>query len=459
MNEKPEGTPNPLNPNLGSTSGSSETLDANPSEPISRARNMRSVDGLVIGNHTPVQEVVEETDVVVESAQPAQTASEVVAPQPVPTAQPVQPIDPMDRPMQQAPEPVAKPKKNKTGLIIAILLCLLVAVGCGVAAVLLMMNGGHSDPVAEAMNKLMSGGVPTNVAVSGEISAVNDDTTSPIAKIKIDLDAKLIANSPINSIDAAVTLTPRQGEQDLTFDVSEIYAESGDIYLKLDGLADALTGLMNLGLAEQSEEQSAEQSAEQSEDEMTPAPFFSMITDTIELVEGDWIRLSSSELESISESFMDEGPMSCMVNLVGDINTNSNSAAVLYKNNPFVISSTENMTVISRRDPIYKLSIDSDKFANYIESMQNTKLLEDAYSCFGWEGNVGISTEDVATVVSKLPNIYVEINSENNFTRLYLQYDQSTVDLTFSYPANINISEPIEYRDITEILQEVWGSN
>lgn len=461
MNEKPGGTPNPLNPNPEPTGQNPEMLDANPSEPNYRMGGGRSVDGMVDNNHTPVQAVVEETDLVVEPLQP------------------VQPSGPVDEQMNSMPEPmaepVAAPKKKKTGLIVAVLICLLIAVGCGVAAVLLMLNKNNNDPVAAAMNKLMSGQTPTNIVVNGDINILNDDVASPFSEVQIGLDAKLVANSSINAIDASVTLTPSQGEQDLTFSVNEIYAESGDVFIKLDGLSDSLNGMMNIGNENQADAELVPEVVETNDDgslicdddascETTGTlddsgfVFFSAIMDTVESIEGSWIRLSTTELESMTDAFSSEGPLSCLVDLVNDIDTSSNSAAELYSKNPFVTSSTENMTVISRRDPIYKLGIDSEKFTNYIESIQNTTILDNLYSCYGWDGNVNINTDDVLEVVENLPDIYVEINSDNDFTRLYVKNDNITIDLAFSYPANINISEPLEYQDLSEILQAAWSS-
>ena len=115
MNEKPGGTPNPLNPNPEPTGQNPEMLDANPSEPNYRMGGGRSVDGMVDNNHTPVQAVVEETDLVVEPLQP------------------VQPSSPVDEQMTSMPEPmaepVAAPKKKKTGLIVAVLIVYLLRLG------------------------------------------------------------------------------------------------------------------------------------------------------------------------------------------------------------------------------------------------------------------------------------------------------------------------------------------
>ena len=67
-------------------------------------------------------------------------------------------------------------------------------------------------------------------------------------------------------------------------------------------------------------------------------------------------------------------------------------------------------------------------------------------------------------VVNTMPTIYTEVDNDNNFSRLYLVSDLNdgegtmTIDLGFSYPENVNVSEPVEYKDFSEVLQEVMSS-
>ena len=52
-----------------------------------------------------------------------------------------------------------------------------------------------------------------------------------------------------------------------------------------------------------------------------------------------------------------------------------------------------------------------------------------------------------------LPEIYVEIDDDNNFSRVYLSGETNgtatTADLNFSYPSEITITEPDDYVDIS----------
>ena len=134
MNENSGGTPNPLNPS---------PLDANPSEPIEEVH----------------QEPVQEKPVSVNPVEPVPAPEPTPEPIPEPELKPlteelvqesvmVNSLDPEGRPMEKAAETTAvEPKKKKTSLIVGLVICLFIAVGCGVAAILMMMNTAK-DPVS-----------------------------------------------------------------------------------------------------------------------------------------------------------------------------------------------------------------------------------------------------------------------------------------------------------------------
>ena len=394
--------------------------------------------------------------------QPESQLQPVVEPQSVIETQPVVNPDPLDRPMEKAPEQPAEPKKKKTGLIVAVLIYLLIAIGCGVAAILLNLNLG-GDPVAKAISRLMSGNT-SNLLVNGDVDIQFGDPSAMVSKASVDFNAKLVANSMINSLDAAVKVTPQNSSKDLAFNVSETYSESGDLYLKVDGITNVLEDFLS------------------NDGSLTTEPVIE-----IELEEGEEVEVVGIETDDIDED-VDDVDASITLNIMDlakNVNANSNSAAEIYNRNPFVTSSTENMRVTSRRDPIYKLGVDSEKFTNYLNAIQNTELLNNLYTCLDWNNNLMVTTEDVAEIVETMPEIYVEINNDYVFTRLYLYYavagtevdcdtsinieeesyidcDPSlntkptvmTVDLTFDYPTDINISEPVEYKNFSEIMQE-----
>ena len=480
MNENPGGTPNPLNPSP-SPMGGSEPLDANPSDPAPQSEVQNAVT-----EPQPVQG-------------PAPVADTNV-------------VNPMDRPMEKAPEKVEEPKKKKTGLIVGVLVCLLVAVACGVAAMLLIFNGNGGDQVTAALKKLMSNDTPKYVAMAGDISIKPGSMYSEISEAKVNFNANFISKSMVNSFDASFTAVSRSNGSETTLGLSEIYSEDGNVYLKISGAANLINSLYNnqntynydydyMYDYDDLDMEDVEEIIPLETDETilyddeyvsggsTLNDVISVITSVVKSIDNKWIKISTDELNSISGGVTYDQSAKCLVDFVNEASANSNSIAELYSKNPFITSSTEDMKVTSRRDTIYKIGIDSEKFVNYVESVEETELFKNFASCVGNGNSVPkIDKEEVDEMAENLPEIYVEINNDNLFTRFYVYYenersegviydgyetfseesdeiiadtslqDSATIDLTFDYPTTINISAPVDYTNFTEIFQQVMSS-
>ena len=503
MNENPGETPNPLNPSTGANAGSS---------------------GVAMPTTENTVPVAESTTQVTENA--PSVASETVATNTV-----VESLDPTGRTMEQAPIFVDKPKK-KTGLIVGIIIGLIVLIGGGVAAAFLIMNLNKNDAVSAAMNKIMSGNAPKNVAIDGSINITMNDPSSLLTGVKIDLDSGMVTNSMVNTSTALVTLS-MQGIDDISFEFDEVYADNGDLYFKVDGITDALedSGLLSLMATpyalsaetncigtEEGESTNCVAATEvidcDSEDDdcLVAAEEYSVtesqaygltqslagVLGVVETIDGEWLRISTDELNTLSGGMGTESNVSCITNMVSNMNTSSSSAAKLYAQYPFVKSSSEEVTVLSKKDPIYKLSIDSENFSNFVNSIQNSDMVSDIYSCLGWSNNVSADAADVKAMVANLPEIYAEVDKDDNFTRLYIEttvgedveadcleedypcvenpdgtWDcdtyvntcttgyvapSMTIDLSFDYPSSLDIVEPTEYVDFSSLIQEIFSS-
>lgn len=454
MNEDPGGTPNPLNPNP--VAGPAPAQPVTPAEPVTSA--------------------------------------------PVATVK-VDSLAPDGRPMEKvAPAEAVPVKKKKTGLIVGIIIAVAALIVGGVAAAIIIINLNKPDPVTAAMNKIMSGNAPANVAIDGNIDITVNDDFSPISHVKIALNSGVMTNSLINSSKAEVTATIRNvGDLKVKFD--EVYAGNGDLYFKIDGLNEAieksgllyllnlsgqLTGEVDCGAdgycqtteleeitcAEGEKCESLEindtelnvlgEGAQNILDEDTISYFASLLG--IVKIDGEWLRVSVDELNMLSSGMTADSDISCITNLVSDINTNSNSAAELYGKYPFVTSSNKDVKIQSKQHPVYQVSINNENFANYVNSIQNTELTTNLYSCLNLENNVQLSADDVANLTSVWPTIYAEVDDNNNFTRLYLASNlndgevSTVIDLGFSYPTNINVPEPMEYKDFSEVIQQILSS-
>ena len=446
MNENSGETPNPLNPNPGVGNGSRPgTLDANPAGPAMPA------------------------------AGPTNVASVQAAP------------------AMEAVEPLPTEKKKKTGLIVGIIIALFLAIGCGVAAALMVMKPGTGDPVAAAFNKIMSGQAPANVIANGTINVAINNDESPVTNLKLDLDAGVMTNSLINSSAATLTATLKN-VGDVTVKLSEMRATDNEIYLKVDGLVDAVTksGLLQLllntstqntindvvdcdteyGCAVEDEEAILEDDEEEDleeevvldaeEDTSLISQYTTYLSGVLEIVDGEWIKISMDDIEELTEGNASEAT-ECLTNLANDISQNRNVLAEMYNKNAFIGSASGEVTVAKKNDPIYQVAFDQEKLAGFIADLDGSEIMANLNKCQSknGEGTLSLSDnqEEIIEDLSKLPAIYVEVNGNNDITRLYstLSSDDfsATVDLGFSYPASINVAEPGEYTGIKDIIQQI----
>ena len=452
MNEHPEGTPNPLNPNP-------EPINPEPIQPRPIESPSRSI---------PVE-------------------------QPIPAEQPVheprsieidQPVDPMDRPMQQAPAPVEKPKK-KVGLIVAVLVCLLVAVGCGVAAILLTINK-NSDPVMAAMQKLMSNESPKIVAVEGDIDVRPNDDTAPYSMLSIKFNAGVNVKDNENFAGAIITAKFQNGEE-FKFNADEIRTADGNLYLRLSNIAEALNNYNSLlnttncvdGAAGTNCLTTREVVDCDATDGSCSDVEVIMPTDTdsvldfigvFEVIDNEWIRIPGSLFSNLDDVSMLDEDTQCLIGAAGKLGQFSNNISDLYNKNPFITYSTENLKIVKKKDPLYRLSFNNEKFAGFINSMNNSGFMNELLACTGGQAtNKNVTASDVSELTAELPVIYVEIDGSNNFTRVYLEQADAdsdavvTADMSFSYPTGITVQAPDEYIDINEVLSQLltnfYGEN
>ena len=478
-------TPNPLNPSPNMGGGAdSIPLDANPSDPV------QPVQQPVEQSVEPVQPVITEPAVQpTQPVQPVQSVRPVVQGRPVVrrlvqtpvqndpiveatetiedfrTLEEVTPVQgPAPHPM---PEPVSRPakkasgtespkKKKKTGLFIAMVACLFVAVGCAVAAILIFANIGKVDPVKAAVNKLVNGPIPSYVIANGSIDITVNDEDSAVSKLKIDLDSAIIVNSMMNSTTATLTATLDE-IGDITAKLTEVYAANGDVYIRVDGILDALE---NIQTALTPESIDADQTADLQNAMLTS------LSSIAETIDGGWIHLSADELSSTLDSTEVSGDTQCLVSLASDLRQNRNMLAKAYNDNPFISSTGTASPIVSQNNPIYQLAFDNTKMGDFINAINTTGIIEDLNKCIQSEGDISdinTSLEELTTKLDSLPAMYIEVDENYDITRFYTAISTdalgAVVDLSFTYPQDINIIEPDEYTDLADLLQQIFAAD
>lgn len=461
MNDGPRETPNPLNPSPTSAAGGASAA------PVATPEATPTVPTQAPTTTSPVA---------------AQTPTNTTS-----TTTTVESMDPTGRTMEKNTEAPQPPKKSKTGLIAGIIAGCVLLIGI-IVAVVLMMGMKKPDAVANAMQRIMNGEAPNKVAIDGDINILLNDDTSPIKRINVNLDSDIMVGSMINTSSAVLSITDKN-DKDYSMTFEEIYAANGDLFFKLTDAKKAIeeSGILNLTNSTTPttnciEDESGATNCEtaiiepdcavdgESDDcavvEDTDAG--SLINDAllsvIESIDGVYLRISSEEMDLVKNQTTGDSDISCVTSLVSNLDKNTNSAVQFYNKYPFIKSSNERIPVASKQNPIYQIWLDDENFAYYVNEMQNTEIAQSLISCLNWDNKVSITEEDVANITSGMPKIYAEVNENYDFTRLYMESDindgaaTATIDLGFSYPNNVNVSEPVEYKDFSEYIQTLFKS-
>ena len=396
-----------------------------------------------------------------------------------PAEQPV--AEPANQPSAPAPEaaPVSgevvpeKPKK-KVGLIIGIIVAVLLLVGGGTAAAIVLMGMNKAGTVADAMDKVMSGNTPSNVVVAGEITADINESSIPVKSVKLVLDSSMVSKTMVNTSKATATLTMQNGDS-ASIVLDEVYTEGGDIYFKVDGILkfvkDSKLIYYILGYGDEVEancidDASGETNCEVEDGLIDVDTVLETlgISDIVDMVDGKWLRVSVDEIKQTAGSVADNKTLTCANSLAENLEKNKDSAIQHYRDNAFVVSIDENVTLPSKKYAVHKLKFDSDILTSYIESIQDAAVLKEFYTCLGQTGSVKIDSDTVAELVGQMPESFVEIDNDNNFSRVYFEtqdpegYVTIKTDLSFNYPGSINVAEPSEYKNLTEVIQTVMNS-
>lgn len=429
MNENPEGTPNPLNPNPEVAPTAPEPVAAEP---------------------TPVAPV----------AEPA------VAEQPAVT----QPAQPVAQPTEMAQPKVAKPKK--AGLIVAIILCV-VAIAAGVAAALIFINpfAAKKDAVPAALAKLMSGDAPRMVALDGSVSVTTSEESMPFSDFNVKFQASLNGIHKENYANAVISTTLTDGGK-LSFNVDEVGNSKGEYYVRLSKIAEAINNYEPLPQEVTDCASDDESELEDCIGEPSSSDSILSILSVLKLIDDEWIRIQSSDVSEITgTTSTNTSPTQCLTDAASNMSKYGEELTGVYQQYPFINYTTENLKISQKKDALYLLSLDAEKTASFINALRDSSFVKEISSCMGIKTTSGedLTTEEAQEIIKDFPDLYVEIDNNDNFTRVYFAISQDenkitvTVDLSLAYPSQITINEPTEYIDVneamTKIMSELYGGD
>lgn len=396
-------------------------------------------------------------------------------------------LDPNGRPMEQVVPPTEPVKKKKTGLIIGIIIGILCLVGIIVAVVAILLSNQKDTAVTKAIQKIMDGNTPANMHLGGDVDITINTPGTPVKGFKVSLDSNLVLGSSIHSSKGTLSFTTFENK-DYSFDVNVIGSTDGSYYFKIDGLVNALdeSDIMNVISSpgqtatdcnstdscsntidnEGLQEETILDTVNMGESSDITSSYSNMFIESavsfLKEIDGVWVRITNDEVSStVSGSIVNTGPLSCVTDLAGELKRNTNTISRFYSKYPFVTSTTENVNVAMKQYPVHAVGIDPENLVGFYNSLSSIDISDNARSCFGLKKNAEPVTEnDLAWINDRLPNLFVEVDNDFNFSRLYTHIAPAdsvvvyTMDLDFSYPENVNVSGPEEYKDFTSILKD-----
>ena len=446
MNENPEGTPNPLNPNpVPEPEPTPTTPDLAP-EPQPMPEPMPT-DPIIESMAEPEEKPMSSSEAPMMN--PTEESANNMVQTPKQTTE--------DNTSTSEAEPKEKKKSQKKMWIIIAVVAVLVAIGCAVAAIAIINPFQKEDVVSNAITRLLNGETPKNVAMSGVVNFVTDDEDSEITALKLDLDSQIASAYKTGSVSATLTVAFKD-ESELSFNVEEVTVADGDLYLQIDGLSESLNDLYF-------SETTCEDDATNCEILDMPTEGvneFAILAQLFDVVEGQWIRIPADYLdaESSTDIVADES-VQCLVGVLSNIGQYSNSLVEIYNQNQFIVSSTEDVKIAQKENPIYRLNFDEEQLSNFADALTNTTFANDIASCINNGSEEG--SAEIGEIFASYPTIYVEIDDSYNFTRFYLDATTAdgmstiTTDFSFSYPNTIEIVEPAEYTDIDTLLMGLFS--
>ena len=397
-------------------------------------------------------------------------------------------------------EPSGKGKKKK-GLVIFAIVFLIIALGCGAAAVAIMLlnNNANGDRVVKAIEKLIDGGAPTIVAVKGNITASANTEAPMMSSANISFDGTFSTVSPLNTVSANIT-TEIPGGSQLSVDLNELKNEDGDTFFKISGL-EQLTNpapvmlnqdeIMTVQEVNNTEDTEVVEDVESEEEEIivttncvngsddsnclsvTESPevtysnfdaatgLLSIYGGLFEAIDDEWIMVPYDFVDSMGGLEVFSNPTTCLINAFGTLSQYGKDIANKYNANQFITYSTENLEIAKKKNTLYRLGFNHDKMTAFVNSLSNNGFINELNACAGNAAtNTDVATTLIKNIFDNFPTVYVEVDDNYNFTRVYFKTTGEmngasadiTADLDFSYPAKIEVTEPESYIEMSELL-------
>lgn len=339
------------------------------------------------------------------------------------------PFTPAEAPViGSAPAFTPAKKPRKTGMIVGIIAAaaLVVFGGGGVLA----YNVWYQNPQKVITDAIMNAVTAKTAVFTGTLSVDNDQV-----KVGVEINAK---GDDKNS-DLSAKLKVTYQEKEYAIDAAAIYAESGDIYLKVEKLDDVATLIK-----------------EQFASYDTTGALSKAIDKMVAKIDGTWIKISADDLKSYSEEA--SSAQTCIGDATKKFKDDKEAISeisTLYQNNQFI---TVKKDLGSKDGSIgYEIESDKDKAKAFATGLENTKIYKALHDC---DESFTISSDDLAADESKATGtvqIWVDAWS-HQFTKIELngESDGTKVNATILPIFNkaVTVEVPTTSTTLTQLQED-----
>lgn len=360
----------------------------------------------------------------------------------VPPAALVSPVQPIAS-TTAAPQ-VDSPKKKSKGLIIGIICAVVLLIGGGVAA-FIVLKTQPSNIIASSINNLLNA---KHISVEGNI---NMATKGAYGNNSVNVNLTMLGSESNYSTTAHAEISlPMLGlYEPITLELNEVYISDGKVYAKIKGIKDVLSrnNIVTIGGSYVNDYA------------------INIIENIGQTLEDRWIMISLEEILNNPMYPVDEQTKQkvlftydCTRNVTNNISNYSGEFSDLYKKHSFIIMQQQ-------PDSFYSISFNPEQLADFGNSIPRTKLFQDLASCTGEDVEVVDSTdftpESAKIFIERIPNISAKFDGFMDYHLSELKatddsgYYSISTDLKFNYGDVPSISAPTDYTSITDIINEI----
>lgn len=382
------------------------------------------------------------------------------------------------------PAPETPPKKKRTGLIVGLILAFLVLVGGIAFAVFAIIKNQPENVMAESFSNLINA---KQVAVSGSFTYTpKGELSSSVGPINVTIDTKV---SDLNqSSDTTVSATFANTGKTIELSLGEVILNNGVFYVKASGVTklyqEFLSGMIDEYLSTAAlrySSMSADPAVVAAINEYV-AEIKTRIENIVKKVDDQWFEFSMEDIlnsdlisQSLNQASRDSilKTYNCVVEKTNEAAKNSNEFSDLYAKNRFI-------KLESSSDSYYKVSLDAENTANFINALPDTKLFSGLTECatsgaftvnsttFDSAAVIesttpSVSADDIANAIKNIPDIYFKFDGflDHHLVGVKVEddsdYYSSSVNLNLAYPSNLSVTAPANSRPIMELVEDVIG--